>query len=539
MHIRHSFFAGVSAFMFMAPMAKAQDIVYSTDYVVEVGKPYPVIDGAKRYFNAENAVICVKNEGRRWFVQKLSSQGLDQISMKQYDDMPDGMAEEYVGYFGKRLMVFYSVWDKPNEREQLFYREIDTQAGAFLGKGERILAINGKVTGSLAASGFYRFHVTDKFDFIFSADESKLVVQYVRKRDKKKDDTKVNELSVAVFNDDMTMEWTADIRLPYEDNKMSIRDYTIDANGDICIVANVYTGMAEKAKERKDEDWQYEFLRCSGQGVNWDVTPLSIPDRTLMSLSIFEDETGALRAAGFYRKNKDQFGADGIFVCAFSASDDISELEFHEIPTELINMYVAKREAKRNAKEEDEGEDLGFSFLELSRVLTDTDGSMLLIGEKRYTTVECSTDSRGNTRCYTVWHADDMLVCSLDAKGALAWMKRIPKRHASRMPIATSYKYMYGGGAHHFIRFDEGDNLDIKPDEIPGSRGKTVIMSDRLDEVSGEVVRSAILDPEEVNGTKLYQLSLDRLVRVGNAEMLMEAYIKGKEDVLIRIAVKE
>ena len=118
-------------------------------------------------------------------------------------------------------------------------------------------------------------------------------------------------------------------------------------------------------------------------------------------------------------------------------------------------------------------------------------------------------------------------------------MKRIPKRHASGAPIGTSYKYMYGGGAHHFIRFDAGDNLDIRPDEVPGHKGRTVIMSDRIDDSTGEVVRSAILDPEEVKGTRLYQLSLDRLVRVGNAELLMEAYIKGKEDVLIRIAVKE
>ena len=55
-------------------------------------------------------------------------------------------------------------WDKPNEKEQLFYREIDAETGTFKGKPVKMLSIKGKVTGSMIAAGFYRFKVTDKFD---------------------------------------------------------------------------------------------------------------------------------------------------------------------------------------------------------------------------------------------------------------------------------------------------------------------------------------------------------------------------------------
>lgn len=519
----------------------AQDYTLSDNYTVELGKPYPVIDGVKRYYEVEDGVVCIKVDGRRWFVQKLGSDGLTQTGMQQYEDFDKDIVFEHVTLVGDRMYFFYSLWDRDKETEQLFAREIDYKAGKFIGKGKKVLSIRGKVSGTLTASGFYRFAVTDKFDFILSADEQSLVVQYERRKDKKerKDDElrKVRELSVAVLNPDLTINWSADITLPYGTDVMTMKDYTIDSKGDICIIASVYKGSAEKVKERKDEDFQYEFLRCTGKGTAWETSPLALAGQKLMSLSFFEDVKGDLRAAGFYKKNWEQNGADGVFVGAFDSSDELASVGFHEIPKELINMYTRAKEVKRNEKKEDKGEDLGLWGMDLSRVYVSQDGSLLVVGEKRYTTVECVTTQNG-TRCYTVWHADDLLVASVDPNNRLKWMSRIPKRASSRAPIGASYKYMNGAGAHHFLHFSRSKDLDIRSDEPPSMRGDVLVVADAFEEATGRMERHAVLNPDEVRGVKLYQLSMERLTRTGNGEILMEAYKKGKEDVLVRITVK-
>ena len=66
-----------------AVTASAQDYTLSDDYIVELGKPYPVIDGIKRYYEVEDGIVCVKNDGDRWFIQKLGSDGLTQQAMQQ------------------------------------------------------------------------------------------------------------------------------------------------------------------------------------------------------------------------------------------------------------------------------------------------------------------------------------------------------------------------------------------------------------------------------------------------------------------------
>ena len=118
-------------------------------------------------------------------IQTLSSETLTQKSRKEYTDMPEDLDLETIDYFGDRLFVFYSLWNKEGEREQLFYREIDPDAGIFMGKPVKMLSVNGKVSGSLAMSGFYRFKVTNKFSILMNDDENFMLVQYTKKRDKK------------------------------------------------------------------------------------------------------------------------------------------------------------------------------------------------------------------------------------------------------------------------------------------------------------------------------------------------------------------
>ena len=522
----------------VTPVAAQDDIVLSDRYNVEAGKPYPVVDGKKYYLECPTGILSVKVRGKSWMIQTLSSETLTQKTRKEYTDMPEDLDVESIDYFGDRVFVFYSLWDKPNEKEQLFYREIDPESGTFSGKSVKMLSIKGKVTGSMIAAGFYRFKVTDKFDMVTSENKKFMLVQYRKKRDKKDKDGP-NTLEVAVFDEQLEKAWSGEVRLPYDAEKMSALDYTVDNKGRIAMIARVYSGTEEKVKNREPQDYRYELIRGGTFDEALVIVPIELPSKYILSMTLFEQQDGSLRASGYYNglDNK-TLTADGLYTCSFSDKGNLENARFFEIPREILNMYVTKREAKKNDKNEDKGEEVGFRNLSLVKILTDDDGSFVVIGEQRFITVECTTDSKGNSRCYDVYHADDLLVSSFDAKGELSWMKRIPKRIRSLVPIGKSFSYIHSDNEHHFMHFDQHKNVVVAVDEVPGSKGKLVVMVDRINEQTGAVAREIVLNTEEVKDIKLYQLAQDRVVRTSNSELLMEAYIKGKEDILIRIQAK-
>lgn len=527
-----------ASFLCSAVVAQ-DDIVLSDNYIVEAGKPYPVVDGVKYYLRGPAGIISVKVRGKSWMIQTLSTETLTQKTRKEYTDMPEDMDLETIDYFGDRLFVFYSLWNKQAEREQLFYREIDPETGTFKGKSEKMLSVNGKVNGSLAVAGFYRFKVTNKFSILMSDDENFLMVQYSKKLDKKDKDAPV-KTEMVLFDASLQQVWNGVEPKIYDKESYSTLDYLLDNTGSIVMVARVYTGQAEKAKDREPGDYRYDLIRGGTRGDEYRKTTVSLPNKHLLGMMLFEQEDGVLRAAGFYNgiDNK-TLAADGIYTCAFDANDNAQNALFHEIPTPLLNMYVSKREAKKNEKSEEKGDEVGFRNMELMQIYTAADGSLVMVGEKRYITVQCTTDSKGNTRCYDIYHADDLLIAGVDANGGLSWMKRIPKRIQSRAPIGKSFSYLHSEGEHHFMHFDTHKNLTVPENDIPVLKGTPVVMVDRISEQTGVVTREIVVNTEEVKGIKLYQLAQDRVVRTSDSELLMEAYKKNKEDILLRIKVKD
>lgn len=532
----------LSAILFTSMTAEAQEVRFSDAYSVDVGSPYPVFDGIKRYFAVEGAVIAIKNEEGLWSLQRLNAKTLNEEYVNQYRDMDATMLVEHVGFFGGRLFVFCSQWDRANEREQLFYREVNTTTAAFVGKPEKLMAVSGKVErtsrsdDSFWTASYGRFNPRDKFGFAFSPDDDYMVVHYDRKRDRETE-KKNNDMSVAVFGRDMKLLWKDNLKLPYGKNEAAVKDLTVDATGILTMVMSA--NKKGKAGEEDEEDRAYELLRWGPTSKDWEVLPLAIPDKQLLSLSLFQDAKGVQRAAGFYRANKLQKGADGVYVCAVSNTGAVSDLRFHEIPGELMNMYAYKHEVKAAAKRTAKSGDDSMLWLEMVDIQVGRDGELLLIGEQRFWVKECSTGSQGQMSCFTFWHANNLLVSSISANGALKWMQMIPKRQFSSAPISTTYTHLLAHGQHHFIRFEHAADLQLKAGQVPSGRGDVLVVADRLDAATGAWTREAIMDPDEAEGRKLYQLEQRRMVRAGETQVMMEAYLKGKEDVVVLIkAVK-
>lgn len=148
------------------------------DAFVSLGKPYPVIDASKKhYFHHNSEILTVKvNKKKRIFLQKMDADKLSFIKAREYKDLPLYYQLEGVEEFNNRFYLFYSDWDGSNKQEMLFAREIDFAEGAFIGKGEKIVNVEGKITGTTISGGIWNLEVADKFNFQRSFDNSKLLV---------------------------------------------------------------------------------------------------------------------------------------------------------------------------------------------------------------------------------------------------------------------------------------------------------------------------------------------------------------------------
>jgi hypothetical protein len=154
-----------------------------------------------------------------------------------------------------------------------------------------------------------------------------------------------------------------------------------------------------------------------------------------------------------------------------------------------------------------------------------------------------TTNANGGTttRTYYIYHFDDMLISKLDPSGKLEWMKKIPKRQSSGSYALTAYKYMKTDQSYAFFFLDSDKNDNLSMDSYPAAAGDgvTSLTAYLLDQRTGVPRRTKILNTKDVNGMELYQFSPDRILPVDGKTFVIEFYKKKKQDILVKVVLKE
>ena len=160
--------------------------------------------------------------------------------------------------------MFYSTWDKATEKEHLFADKIDLRRRTFADNPKELIEAN-KLTGTLEATGFYKFATANKYQFNFSVDSSKMLVTY-RKFTDIKDDTKSRDvLGFFVFDTDLKLIWGDEFRMPYTEKIMDNEDFAVDSKGTAYLLSKVYEGKRTE-KEGDDPNYHYEVMKF-GKGI--------------------------------------------------------------------------------------------------------------------------------------------------------------------------------------------------------------------------------------------------------------------------------
>lgn len=502
---------------------------------VQLGAPYKVVDAAeKEYFKVGKEMVSVKVDGDDLTVQHFNVDTLTQTSALTAKIPDGGQLESLVG-FDDTVVLFYSVWDKKNEKEQLFFEALDPKTGTFPAEGQRIVVVDGKITGTLMSTGFYNISTRGKFKIHHASDGKMLMVEYRKKPVTRDDSVSHDVIGVGVFGPGMTEQWHREFRMPYTEEKMDRLATSVDPSGTAYLLAKVREGEGSKEEVDGEPNYHVEVLKMDARSPEISATPISFAGKFVQTMAIFDAGPAGLVGAGLYNNGETRGSVEGFFTVALGTS---ATPVFHEIPKEVAQQYATEREKRKIEKK---GAAAALPFMVLERLITYADGGMTLIAEQEWVEVTTYRSSNGTYTTTYVYHFEDMLLARVDGAGKLKWMRRVPKAQAgARDPGGLSFEHFQAGGRQFVLYFDNVKNLNLPDDETPavhidGRGGFLTAMS--IDDTTGVATKLSVFDSTDVQGTELFQVGADRIIPISDTTFVMEAYKKKKEDVLVRVTL--
>lgn len=534
-------------------LAQDEKITTSKEFEYQVGEPYPVVDAAvKSYTSRDGNVISFKMNSRSVTIQKFSGSPLSQESSKVYTDFPNGTVYEDDLETEDYVYLLFSVWDKGNKTEQLYVRSINLKTAEFENEGERIVAVEGKVTGGDG----------NKFKLAISFDHTKLLVHYRKKPESRNDKLNHDVIGLYVFDANVKQLWGKDVEMPYTEAQMENIDYTVGSNGNVFILTEVMKeGETKKYDRDNNPNFDYQLISVSESGVDVAASDVDVKGKFVTQVSFFEGKNDALMLAGFYG-NQRGVQTDGIFYCTLNKEGKQTDFKSFEIPTELIKLYMSQRNQDKLDRKEEKGKDLGMTNMVLRNLIIHDDGSIFFAAEKYYVVVSTTTAAPGaSSNVKYDYYFEEMLCAKVDKSGTLVYMKKLPKRqHSSTsssgnfyvLPTVLgpsffksselSYKLVQSENNYYLMFLDNVKNLELDENKIPArhesGRGG-FLTAYQINKEAGTVKKLSILDTRDAQGFELFQFGPRRIIELGKDEFAVECYIKKKQDIMIRIKIKE
>lgn len=512
----------------------------SNDFEITSSKPYPVVNGTKKYFSKDGEVLAVKMNGEGFLLQRFAGDNLNEVKRKEQGELPKGFMLEACIEMSGNFFMFYSVWNKGEKSEQLFVQEIDFEGTSFKGKPRLVIKVDGKVSGFRAGSVMgFSVATLDKFDFYTNFDETNLIVQYRKVPENKKDSENKDIIGMFVFDSEMNELWHDDVTMPYTEAKMNNIGYAVNSKGDGLILAEVFKEEAKKRFDKEDNpNFHYEILRIDSKTRKITKNKLDVAGLYIKDVGFFEGANKQVILAGFYGKSL-KAGADGIFSFKIDDDGDVISESKYEIPLEVMKMYTSERTQKKMDKK-DEKNDLSMSNMVLRNIIFDEAGSLLFVGERYYSVTTYNAQSKTTT---TTYYYQDILTAKIDADDQLAWMTILPKRQAGgALRGGMGFKNLSTSAYQYFIFMDNVKNMDLELNEVPATHADGrggYLTGFKVNSATGEVTKVSLFNTADFNGRVLYQFYTDRIIEISDTEFAVEFYGKQKEDLMIKVSLKD
>lgn len=270
--------------------------------------------------------------------------------------------------------------------------------------------------------------------------ELRVDLKYTRSLNKKKllcyknlnNATKAERIIYYLFDAEEDGFIQGSIELPYPDEKFQVKRVIVSNTGFVYVVGKLF--KVNRVTSPDDFEYQvYRYLPGSEEGEHFTVK--IEPGLYITDLQVRVDRNEYIYIAGFYSER----GGNAIGGTLYQRINPDFQIEAEGIQNfseDLMGRFLSDRQMER-------GKELRYFYLD--NIILRTDGGVLLIAEKYYTTVNTFLDTYGMWVDQKIYHYDDIIVNSVSADGELEWSATVPKRQQSENPESLSYLDVVAG----------------------------------------------------------------------------------------------
>jgi hypothetical protein len=501
----------------------------SKKFVFKLGSQYELprkSEDLSFFGNQKDGIVNLTLKKDELSIVRFDAKTLEQTT-DQKIDLPEATknfnSEIVTDFKGAGYYWIHSDWDKEAKTEALYYDKIDVGSAKLTTTNNKMFETT-KLTGDLTTTGFYQFKIDNKYQFNYDADGKKLLVSYRLWPEEKKDKLNYDKIGLQVFDENMNKLWGGEFTMPYTEAIMDNSDFSIDGNGTAYMLAKVYDSekRKEKDKETGKPAYHFEVLKFTKESKKIISATISVDDYFINEASLIENFKHDMIIACTYSKKSKGTGTDGIFLATLDQNNKVTKFKngFYKFPLADLEKFESARSKKKMEKKED----YEAPNLVVRNVLTDADGSVLIVLEEYYKNVYRTYDSRGNTSTTTTFFYEDIIAGKINAAGEFDWLRKIPKKQKGttysstsqinyRLPGTMGFKLISDATGYYFLYLDNKKNMDIAEDEVPkyhvdGAGGQVVVS--KLDN-AGVITNKELLFDTREEEVKVFPAKFTRI----------------------------
>jgi hypothetical protein len=511
----------------------------SDDFTVSVSEPFRVVDAqSKEYLALDNGnVISAKMYGEKVFIQLFHVGDMKEIARNEYEDMPKYTKFIDVINVNNRIFYIYQAYNKKQKNFTVYSREINIDEASFMEQkvlftSDRKVAnqfSTGEITRS-STGGFFNVATGPKFMVHQSYDASKVMITYRSYPREKNDALNYDDIGFYVFDNGMELIWGQEVKMPYTEAQINNVAYSVSSKGNgLMLVANRETKTYQVISVTKGGDVKTKDLGVSA-------------DKIVRTMKIRELANGNFLCAGFYANGIEynfmasnfKYNINGLMYFKVSEEGDLLQEEYYDFTEDFLKQNLSEKQKEKLAKREKEGK-AGIADLLLLDVIIKEDGSTFFLGERQFT----DRPAFGPNSNKTYYKFMNALLIKVNKGGELAWMRKLPKfQYGFKGRGQLGVAYMEGKTADYITYVDNPKNINLDPsggvperhvDEKGG-----FLTAYKVDHESGDVEKHTICELTDIKGIHAYQFNTNRIVKSSDGVFLMEVYIKGKKDAMVK-----
>lgn len=313
-----------------------------------------------------------------------------------------GDLEDIISLNGQMYLIF----SRPNpvdQSTQVILRPFSPR-GQVTGQ-ERLLA-------DLPANEKYRRR---QFDLEFSRDSSFILLY----NQVPPEDDGLERFTLRVFDGDMNLFWSRDVKLPHADRGFSIRSYQVDPEGNVYLLARKTEANPDNREERQAVHFVYAYTRDGRQET---VYQLDIAEAQLNRLLLRIAGNGDLVCAGLYGVPGQKANIGVCHIRINPLTKEAYKVDFLPFTAEFLTEAQGNDRGRRVANTQ---------FFQLRDLTLRSDGGCVLVAEEYFRTDDGGRQAGPGIPTNTLFYYNDIMVANVAPDGTYTWLRRIPKEQVT------------------------------------------------------------------------------------------------------------